>query len=160
MSKNKSTKVLVRRPSQTHENPLNATTVSETISEAELELVSTQMLKQILTSSDDEDRNAIRDAAADSAPEGVLARDTSTGIFEMINEADMLTILNENDNLPRLSRPADVTVEPLHDYADSESLSLVSAQALRNVFDDDEMVEEVGKDTVVDMCDFNPYEVS
>jgi hypothetical protein len=78
----------------------------------------------------------------------------------MVTEADLQTILKENDDLPKMSRPADVTANPLHDYADSESLSLVSAQALRNVFDDDEMVEEVGKDTVADMCDFNPYEVS
>jgi hypothetical protein len=159
MSGKKSARVVVRRPSQANERHLDAAYASKTAKDAELELISTQMLKQILSSSNDEDRNAIRDAA-DSAPEGVLARDTSTGIFEMVTEADLQTILKENDDLPKMSRPADVTANPLHDYADSESLSLVSAQALRNVFDDDEMVEEVGKDTVADMCDFNPYEVS
>jgi hypothetical protein len=130
--------------------------VSETVEDAKLELISTQMLKQILCSNDHEDRNAIRDAAETSV-DGVLVRDTTTGLFQIIADAEFQTILDENEHLPKLSRPVDVTLEPLHDYADSENLSLVSTRALRGVFSEDEIVEEVEPENEVNMCDLNPY---
>lgn len=159
MSEERSTRVVVRRSLKVDASQLNQSLVSETVEEAKLELISTQMLKQILCSSDHEDRNAVRDAA-NTPVDGVLARDTATGLFQIIADADFQTILDENEHLPKLSCPVDVTIEPLHDYADSENLSLVSTRALRSVFADDEIVEEVDPETEVDMCDFKPYECS
>ena len=157
MSGSNGPKVVVRRRATHIGDQLDQTAVHEITERAELELISTQMLKQMLTSNDAEDRDAIRNAT-DSAVEGVLARDTATGMFQIINEADLQSILNENDDLPKLSQPEDVTVEPLHDYADSESLSLVSTKALRHVFSDEEMVEEVKPEDEIDLSDFNPYD--
>ena len=45
----------------------------------------------------------------------------------------------------------------MHDYADSEHLSLVSAQALRRVLDDDTVEEEEAETVETDDAEFNPY---
>ena len=145
MSDNKSARVLIRRPPRSKSDG----------SANELELVSTQMLKQILSSNDVENRKAVGDAAKTTA-DGVLARDPATGYFEIIDEDELQAIVESGQELPKLSRPTDVTVEPLHDYADSQHLSLVSVQALRRVFDDDS--DETPEADEVDDGDFNPYQ--
>lgn len=125
------------------------------VESTEVELVSTQMLKQILSSNDPENRKAIEEAAK-SAGEGVLARNPATGYFEIIEDDELQAIVDSGQDLPKLSRPEDVTVQPLHDYADNEHLSLVSLQALRRVLvDDDE--EEESEAAEVDAGGFNPY---
>ena len=159
MSEERSARVVVRRSLKDATSQLNQSLVSKTVEDAKLQLISTQMLKQILCSSYHDDRNAIRDAA-DTSVDGVLVRDTTTGLFQIIADAVVQTILDENEHLPNLSCPVDVTMEPLHDYADSENLSLVSTRALRSVFADDEIVEEVDPETEADICDFNSYECS
>jgi hypothetical protein len=119
----------------------------------QLELVSTQELKQILASRDDTDRRAI-EQAADTAATGVLARDVNTGHFEIIDDDDLQEFLNDNEGLPELSRPADATLEPLRDYPDDEQLSLVSTQALRRVLSEDTGIEPVTENEI----GFNPYD--
>ena len=121
----------------------------------EVELVSTQMLKQILCSKDVENRKGVADAAKRDG-EGVLARDPETGYFVILDEDELRAIVESGQELPKLSRPSDVTVAPLHDYADSEHLSLVSVQALRRVLDDDGVEEEAESVETVDE-EFNPY---
>ena len=123
---------------------------------AQLELVSTQTLKQILSSNDVENRKAVKEAAR-STGEGVLARDPATGYFEIIEEDELQAILDSEQDLPKLSRPSDVTVEPLHDYADWDHLSLVSTQALRRVLVDDDEKEDA-EPVEVDVGAFNPYD--
>lgn len=157
MKSDQSLKVLVRRPSR-------ATAIGQTVVEeiqvgdsAELELISTQMLKQILSSSDKKNAKAIEDAA-DTDVEGVLARDTATGYFEIIDDDELQAILDVNDDLPTLSRPSDPTLEPLHDYVESENLSLVSTQALRHVFGDEEKAEELEQEVEANIRGFNPYD--
>ena len=154
MRDEKTARILVRRPSIRAADRGDISVPADPAEGAELELVSTQMLKQILSSSDKEDRKAVNDVASGGV-EGVLARDPTTGYFEIIDDDDLQTILDENKQLPKLSRPSDVTLEPLHDYADPEHLSLVSTQALRHVLD-----SEDEKDQAVDDDDhsFNPYD--
>jgi len=85
----------------------------------------------------------------------VLARDPATGYFEIIDDTDLQAILDTNADLPKLSRPVDVTLEPLHDYADDESLSLVTTMALRKVLakgDDDSSAE-----AEIDSSGMDPY---
>ena len=146
MSDEKSAGVLIRRRS----------TGAKSGDSAELELVSTQMLKQILSSNDVENRKAVGDAAK-TPGDGVLARDPATGFFEIIGEDELQAIVDSGQNLPKLSRPSDVTAEPLHDYADDEHLSLVSAQALRQVIVDDEKQDDEAESTDADAGEFNPY---
>jgi carboxylesterase type B len=131
------TKVLVRRPARNTADSRRRSVGADPVESAKLELVSTQTLKHILASSNDQNRNAIADAA-DTATDGVLARDPATGFFEIIDDADLQTILDSNSDLPQLSRPVDVTLEPLRDYADNENLSLVTTLALRKVLSTDD----------------------
>ncbi len=125
------------------------------VESTEVELVSTQMLKQILSSNDPENRKAI-EKAAKSAGDGVLARNPATGYFEIIDDDELREILDSGQDLPKLSRPSDVTAEPLHDYADNDHLSMVDTEALRRVLDNDEK-EEDAEPAEVEAGEFNPY---
>jgi hypothetical protein len=156
MSDENSGKVLVRRPSRVDADDHGRSVSADSVDSAELELVSTQMLKQILSSSDAENRAAVKEAAMTTS-EGVLARDPATGYFEIIEDDELQAILDSGQDLPKLSRPSDVTVEPLHDYADCDHLSLVSTQALRRVLDGDDE-REAAEPVDVDVGCFNPYD--
>ena len=143
MSGDTPNKVLVRRPTTIKTNNRVQSAGADPVENAELELVSTQTLKQILSSSDQQNRKAIEDAA-NTATDGVLARDPATGYFEIIDDADLQAILDSSSDLPKLTRPVDVTAKPLHDYVDDECLSLVTTMALRKVLargDDDSSAE-------------------
>ena len=150
MSDRKSAKVMVQRRSK-----IAADGDGSAIESTEVELVSTQMLKQILSSNDPENRKAIEEAAK-SAGDGVLARNPATGYFEIIDDDELREILDSDQDLPKLSRPSDVTAEPLHDYADNEHLSMVGTEALRRVLDHDDK-EEDSEAAEVEAGEFNPY---
>jgi len=154
MSETASKKVLVSRPPKIASDGHGRSVWVDPVESAELELVSTQMLKVMLSSRDDADRKAI-EKAANTAVDGVLARDPVNGEFEIIDDDDLQAILDQNHGLPEISRPADATLEPIHDYVDDDHLSLVSTQALRKVLNDDDSqqpdAEPVG---------FNPYDAN
>lgn len=156
MSEGSSAKVLVRRPSKIKTDGNGRSVWADPVESAELELVSTQTLKQILSSNDVENREAVKEAAK-STGEGVLARDPATGYFEIIEEDELQAILDSEQVLPKLSRPSDVTLEPLRDYADCDHLSLVSTQALRRVLVVDDDKEEF-EPAEIDVGGFNPYD--
>jgi hypothetical protein len=152
MGENKPAGVMVRRPAATGPDGDSAGDNAGN----EVELVSTQMLKQILCSKDVENRRGVADAAKRDG-EGVLARDPETGYFVILDEDELKAIVESGQELPKLSRPSDVTVAPLHDYADSEHLSLVSVQALRRVLDDHEGEDQEVESVEAGDADFNPY---
>jgi hypothetical protein len=115
------------------------------------------MLKQMLSSRDASERNAI-EKVADTAIDGVLARDPCNGQFEIIDDGDLQAILDARQGLPRLSRPADATLLPLRDYADDEHLSLVSTQALRKVLGNDSGNKKTADTEKSESVRFNPYD--
>lgn len=154
MSDEKPNNILVRRPKKIKTDSRGRSVWADPIESAALELVSTQTLKQILSSSDDKNRESIRDAANTTA-DGVLAHDPATGFFEIIDDNDLQAILDANSDLPKLSRPTDVTLEPLHDYADNENLSLVTTMALRKVLANDD--DEVTTEPELDKSGMDPY---
>ena len=82
----------------------------------ELELVSTGALEKILKSDDGKTKSEIRKLVA-GRKDGVLARDTATGHFRIVSDADLKT------------------AEPVSDKAlrAADELSLVSTQILRKV---------------------------
>lgn len=123
---------------------------------AELELVSTQMLKVMLSSRDARERQAIEDAANGSG-DGVLARNPQDGQFEIIDDDELQAILDVNQGLPKISKPADATLEPLKDYADDEQLSLVSTHALRKVLHGDADESANDADVSGEATGFDPY---
>lgn len=137
MSGDAPNKVLVRRRAIIKTDSRGQSVWADPVESAKLELVSTQTLKQILASSNEHNHKAIADAA-NTATDGVLARDPATGFFKIIDDTDLQAILDANSDLPQLSRPVDVTLEPLRDYADNENLSLVTTLALRKVLSTDD----------------------
>jgi hypothetical protein len=149
--------VLVKRPSKVNVDDRGRSVWVDPVESAELELVSTQMLKVMLSSHDESDRKAI-EKAADTAADGVLARNPSNGQFEIIDDDDLQTILDENQGLPKLTRPADATLEPLRDYVDDEELSLVSTQALRKVLLGDIKDQQEAEETDGKSAGFDPYD--
>ena len=60
---------------------------AEPVEDVELELVSTQMLKNMLVSGDDERKERLRVAA--EARDGVLAQNVQSGSFEIIDDDDL-----------------------------------------------------------------------
>ncbi len=144
-------KILVSRP-RTGSSAAGGGTVP-TMESGELELVSTQALKQILTSRDETDRRALKEAA-NTAANGVLARDPNTSYFEIVTDEDLQKILDDNKNLPDMDRPADATLAPLRDYAGNDKFSLVSTQALQKVLGKDATASE----PVEKEAGFNPYD--
>jgi len=105
----------------------------------ELELVSTMALKKILQTADGQTRAEIRELAKGSK-DGVLARDTATGHYQIVSEGELKAIA-DSDSGPkplaadRPTRGADVVAAPLTDKARlaAAELSLVSTQFLRKV---------------------------
>jgi len=110
---------------------------ADTVEEVELELVSTSQLEAILQSGDEDTQGAIREALS-GRQEGVLARDPATGLFQVISEDDLKSILEDNDGLPIRRRPADVSLEPAGERDEGEELSLVSTQMLRKIIRSEE----------------------
>jgi hypothetical protein len=147
-------KVLVRRPSKIRTGIHGRSVWADPVDSAELELVSTQTLKQILASDKRDSLKSIENLAA-TVNDGVLARDPATGMFKIIDDVELQQIIANEKGLPKLSRPTDVTLEPLHDYTDADHLSLVSTQALRRVLKPDatEKEQKPGKPET----GFNPY---
>ena len=128
-------RVLVRRPSKIKTDGHGRSVWADPVESAELELVSTQSLKQILSVQWMlRIEKSIEELAA-TVGGGVLVRDPATGMFKIIDDEELQQILDNEKGLPQLSRPSDVTAEPLHDYVDDDHLSLVSTQALRRVFE-------------------------
>ena len=132
------TKVLVRRPARNTADSRRRSVGADPVESAKLELVSTQTLKHILASSNDQNRNAIADAAGHCNRRCACTGSSHWLFSRLIDDADLQTILDSNSDLPQLSRPVDVTLEPLRDYADNENLSLVTTLALRKVLSTDD----------------------
>ena len=97
----------------------------------ELELVSTTALEKILKTEGGKTRSEIRKLAA-GRKDGVLARDTATGHFRILSEADLEKSVPASD---RPKRSAEVTAAPLTETTrkKADELSLVSTQILRKV---------------------------
>ncbi len=126
------------------------------IEPTELELVTTTMLKRVLSSDDDSKKQNLREAAA--GKEGVLAHDPDLDRFEIIDDTDLQEILETVQNVEEPIHPADVTLEPLASRTDieDEELSLVSTQALRQLIDHTDQAPD-DEELAVDDTGFDPY---
>ncbi|MBT8077405.1 MAG: hypothetical protein KJO31_02460 [Gammaproteobacteria bacterium] len=130
----------------------------DTIKTANLELVSTQALELELKSGSEKCRRSI-ERAAEHTGEGILARDTATGLYEIIDDDDLREILGGQQDLSATGRPAEVTPEPAGDTtaAAGEELSLVSTQMLRKVLGQADLEEEDSSPAQLERS-FNPYD--
>jgi len=155
-------KILVNRPGKVSTDSRGRSVWTDPVETPDLELVSTQTLQTLLTSRDEAERQAIEEAARSDA-EGVLARDVATGYFEIIDDNDLQAILDSNEELPALQRPAEVVLEPVNENDGSEELSLVSTQALRKILDRDGDTPATDNDDISpepDLGGFDPYNSS
>ncbi|MEO1203838.1 MAG: hypothetical protein AAFX10_14100 [Pseudomonadota bacterium] len=126
----------------------------------EFELVSTQMLEQILFDMNDVPREAdqIREIA-ESDEEGWLARDATGSSFEIVKDDELEAALrsaNDDSNSPQLPDTNFEQVESLKETANG--LCLVSTQHLRRVLDggtgeDSDVADKMDEDVNA----FDPY---
>lgn len=104
-----------------------------TIETAELEIVSTQMLKTLLDSGA-QHRDQV-ELIASRNEEGFLARNAATGHFQVIDDTDLQAILNQQKATASApaTQPDSADVSTLVSDSDDDELSLVSTQALRKI---------------------------
>lgn len=148
--------VRIVRRSKVATDDRGRTVWTDPVDSAELELVTTTMLTHMLESDDEEQRQRIREAAANK--EGLLARDVEKDQFEIIDDEELQAALAASAATSPATRPADVTFEVVSDHicGDTDELSLVSTQALRRILHKDS--EQAGEDLAVDDDGgFDPY---
>jgi hypothetical protein len=111
---------------------------------------------KILKSTDEAAKESIS-AAANSGDEGVLARDTATGQFEIVADTDLQAIIGRDLKPAEHEKVADVIYEPAFDNETSiEELSLVSTLALKKILKKEDLDEPVAQE--MDHSGFDPYD--
>lgn len=131
---------------------------AEPVETTELELVSTVMLKKMIDSGDEARKRRLREAAGQK--DGVLARDTSSDEFQIIDDDDLKAALDSADDD---AEPAGVAIEQIPlGTGGEEELSLVSTQALRHMLDKDHAPDDEPADAEIIEEDrsFDPYNSS
>jgi hypothetical protein len=120
----------IRRSSKFTTDDSGRTVLVDEMETTNLELMSTQMLRQILDTSDLETNDDLRQIAEGES--GLLARDIDKGNFEIISDGELEHILKASDaelgatNISSLDD--DEMVEPV---TDDDELDLVDTQMLR-----------------------------
>jgi len=128
----------------------------------ELELISTTALEKVLKSGDGQSQGEIRKLAR-SRKDGVLARDTATGHYQIVSDADLQSFVDVEAAVVQdgPKRAAQVVAEPLSDKTRhaADELSLVSTQILRKIVKQDARAGAAKPDTKKDKFGgFNPYD--
>jgi hypothetical protein len=96
-------------------------------------------------------------AAATSGGDGVLARNTATGHFEILSDADLQSVIDQELKTPKHAKPANVICAPAFEAENSLSeLSLVSTLALKKILKEDSAGAPVATES--DTAGFNPYD--
>jgi hypothetical protein len=126
--------VRIQRPTRVAEDDRGRSVWVGKVESVELELVSTVALQKILKTADGKTQAEIR-SLADSRKEGVLARDTATGVFQIVSDEDLKTAVEITTPRDGPVRGAEIQGAPLSEKAlkAAEELSLVSTQILRKV---------------------------
>lgn len=149
----KRTVKIVHRPKVTTDGR-GRTVWADPVETTELQLVSTQMLQQIIDSDDDSKKDRIREVAEGN--DGLLAHDVENDSFEIISDDDLQQILDSDLAQPVAKKVADVIYEPLTETVNEvEELSLVSTQVLRRMLNPEED-EETPEEAPIE-SGFDPY---
>lgn len=130
--------VRITRPSRVAEDDRGRSVWVGKVESVELELVSTTALQKLLGSADGTTQAEIR-SLADGRKDGVLARDTATGVFQIVSAEDLKTaveITTPRDGPKRSAENRGAPVSEKTLQAASE-LSLVSTQMLRKIMKPD-----------------------
>lgn len=152
--------VRIQRPSKVAEDDRGRSVWVGKVESVELELVSTTALQKILKSADGKTQAEIR-SLADSRKDGVLARDTATGVFQIVSNEDLKTAVEITAPKDGPKRSTEIKGAPISEHAlkAAEELSLVSTQILRKVLTPDGKTEyETPKSGTKDKSGgFDPY---
>ena len=134
----KKTTRIVTRPKVTTDDR-GRTVWDDTIKTANLELVSTQMLQQLIDSDDHATTATLKEVS--QGKEGVLAHDPEQNRFEIISDEELQHILDGTEAEYNAKRAA-VIDEPLVETVDEEQeLELVSTQMLRQILSPEDFSE-------------------
>ena len=137
MSDELKTTVRIQRPDRIHSDGRNRSVCAEPVEIAEFELLSTVALKKILRSNDEPAKQSIA-AAATSRDRGVLARDVATGHFEILDDADLQRMIEQDRRLPHQDTVVDSAYEPVFDSDNAiDELSLVKTVVLKKILKDE-----------------------
>ncbi len=127
----------IRRSPKVTTDDRGRTVWADTVETAKLELVSTQMLEQIIEAGDIDTHDHLREVA--EGKDGLLARDIDKGRFEIISDEELQHILDGTDMEPAAKSAAGLIEEPVAEPAtDEEELELVSTQMLRIILSPDD----------------------
>jgi len=119
---------------------------------ANLELMSTQMLKKVIDSNDAKAKKDLRRIAKGES--GLVARDMNSGKFEVINDEELQRILDGTDGESDVEGSQFVEEATASTFDNSGELELVSTQMLciaLNLKDDETPAEESADEG------FDPY---
>jgi len=144
----------ILRSSKVSTDDRGRTVWTDPVETARFELMSTQMLKQVIDAGDAGDTAKLQEMA--SGEEGLIARDMTDGRFEVISDEELQHILDGTEEEFAAKRAKDAQ-ELAEETAEAEDdLELVSTQMLRVILgtEPDEQ-EEIAKES-----GFNPYDNS
>jgi hypothetical protein len=114
---------------------------ADTVKTANLELVSTQMLQQLIDNGDDATTSHLREVA--EGKDGLLAHDTDKGRFEIISDEELQHILDGTDAEYIAKKKAAYIEEPTAEVVEEEEeFELVSTQMLRQILSPEDFSED------------------
>lgn len=111
----------------------------DTVKTANLELVSTQMLEQLIESDDQLTKSHLREVS--QGEDGVLAHDAEKNRFEIISDEELQHILNGTEAEYKAGLAATVDEQPVDTATEEEELELVSTQMLRQILSPEDFSE-------------------
>lgn len=148
----KKTARIVRKP-KVKTDDRGRTVWDDTIKTANLELVSTQMLQQLIDADDEATTSHLKEVS--KGQDGVLAHDAEENRFEIISDEELQHILDGTDAQYNAGKAAVVEEATVETSAEEEELELVSTQMLRQILSPDDF-SELGEDETPS-SGFDPY---
>jgi hypothetical protein len=125
----------------------------DTIKTANLELVSTQMLKQLIDDADHATSSHLHEVS--KGQDGVLAHDAEKGRFEIISDEELEHILQGTEAEYNAKKAVLPDEPPVETTTEEEDLELVSTQMLRQILSPDDFSELDDDDS---QSGFDPYD--
>lgn len=148
----KKTTRIVKKP-KVKTDDRGRTVWADTVETANLELVSTRTLQQLIDAGDDATTTHLRELA--EGKDGLLAHDADKGRFEIISDEELQHILDGTDAEYDAKKKAAFIEEPLAEAAEEdEELDLVSTQMLRQILSPEDYSED---DDGAPGAGFDPY---
>ncbi|MGB5257005.1 MAG: hypothetical protein WBN07_16505 [Woeseiaceae bacterium] len=134
----KKTTRIVTRPKVTTDDR-GRTVWDDTIKTANLELVSTQMLQQLIDSDDHATTATLKEVS--QGKDGVLAHDPEQNRFEIISDEELQHILDGTEAEYNARKAAAIDEPLVETVAKEQELELVSTQMLRQILSPEEFSE-------------------